>query len=270
MTLLSGGFHRCTPMWDKEIIVKENCYKIYFLVKGNARIFADGEWFLLETGNAYFINGFLLEKQICDDFMEVYWLHFVPESPFLNMHFNHSKAVFSWKKESPLIISIDYSKIPFLFDEPFSENSRLMTVQTLSLRCYINSIILMLISDLLGEDEPTIDESSYPLYVKLSPAIEFINQNYPLDLKLEEISQKAYLNPIYFSRLFKKCFKMSPVRYMNMIRLNEASRLLTTTAQSVLEISEKTGFCNQFYFSKVFKAHFRKTPLEYRYTKFSP
>ena len=270
LVLLSGGYHECTPAWNEDTFRKGNYYKLYFPVNGNAKIFAGGEWFLLEEGKAYFINGFLLDKQRCENFMNVYWLHFIPESRFLSMYFNNLLPVFSWEKDNLILSSIDFKKIPLLFENSNSEDSTLVDKPSLSLNCYLNAIVLVLISDMISHQPSEFQETSYPLYKKLSPALDFINNNYKTDLKLEEISSKSFLNPIYFSRLFKKCFKITPVHYVNMIRLNEACRLLTQTEMSILEISENTGFCNQFYFSKVFKQHFRKTPSEYRITKFSP
>ncbi|HEY5584302.1 MAG TPA: AraC family transcriptional regulator [Ruminiclostridium sp.] len=270
LILLSGGCNQCTPTWNEDPSGKGNCYKLYFPVEGKSRIFADGEWYELEEGNAYFINGFILEKQRCDDYMKVYWLHFIPESQFLSMYFNNLKPVYCWEQGNALLASIDYKKIPLLFDNQYTKSKELVEMSSLSLNCYINSIALMFISDMVEQQNSDFSSSYYHLYFKLKPALEFINDNYMNDLKLEDISQKIFLNPIYFSRLFKKCFKVTPSRYINMIRMNEACRLLMKTDLSILEISENTGFCNQFYFSKVFKHNFRKTPLEYRITKLSP
>lgn len=270
LVLLSGGYHECTPQWNDDPLGKGNYYKIYFPVKGGARVYIDGQWHELIEGNAYYINGLLLDKQRCDDIMNVYWIHFLPESQFLCMYFNNLRPFHCWEKGHPLLKLIDYKKIPLLFENSFSESSVLLDSPSFALSCHVNAIILMLLSDMILQEPSNSLETSYPLYTKLKPALDYINENYRDDLKLIVISKKSFLNPIYFSRLFKKCFKMAPIHYMNTIRLNEACRLLSRTDLSILEISEMTGFCNQFYFSKVFKLHFRKTPSEYRITKLSP
>lgn len=270
LVLLSGGCNECTPAWNEDPSGKGNCYKIYFLVEGSSRIYADGEWYQLKEGNAYFINGFSLDKQRCDHYMKVYWLHFIPESQFLSMYFNNLKPVYCWEQGNALLSQVDYKKIPFLFDNQYTGDSNFLEMSSLSQICYINSMVLGLISDMVERQNSDFNTLSYPLYLKLKPALEFINNNFRHNLTLEVISQKTFLNPIYFSRLFKQCFKLTPNRYLNIIRLNEACRLLIQTDLSILEISENIGFCNQFYFSKVFKHHFRKTPLEFRNTKLSP
>jgi AraC-like DNA-binding protein len=270
LILLSGGYHECTTLWNEDPMGKGNYYKIYFVKEGNARIYLDGQWHELSEGNAYFINGFLLDKQRCDNLMNVFWIHFIPESLFLTMFINDLNPFFMWNIESSIAKSINYEVIPTLFENANSKDPILLETLSLAHNFQVNSIILMLLSDMMLYEKTKSLEASYPLYVKLKPALDFMNDNYKEDIKLEEISAKSFLNPIYFSRLFKKCFKTAPVHYLNMIRLNEACRLLTRTDKSILEISEITGFCNQFYFSKVFKMHFRKTPSEYRITKISP
>jgi AraC-type DNA-binding domain-containing proteins len=268
LVLLSGGYYHCTSLWNAEPFGKENCYKIYFPVDGSSRIFSGGQWYDLKSGNIYFINGFMLDKYNCDDFMDVYWLHFIPESQFLSIYINNLRPVFSWGHDS--FPNMNFKKIPLLFDEPYSKENRLLEVSSLSLNCYINSIVLLLLSDMSEKQNTGSSNISYDLYLKLEPAINFINDNYDKNLKLDDIAQKTFLNPIYFLRQFKKCFSMTPNNYLNMIRLKEACRLLIKTDIPVKEIAEKTGFSNQFYFSKVFKSHYHKTPLEYRNTKLSP
>lgn len=270
LILLSGGYYHCTPEWNAAISGKDNCYKLYFPIEGNANLKVNGEWYELTAGNAYFINGFMLEEQNCNDFMDVYWLHFTPESDFLSMNINSFKGIYSWKHSSKLLNNIDLGKIPLLFDDPYQEENKLLNMASLSMTCYISSIVLMFLSDMLDNQKAGFCNMSYDLYLKLEPAVDFINKNYFKNLRLDEIAQQIYLNPIYFLRLFKKCYKMTPSHYVTIKRLNEACRLLTRTDLSIKEISENTGFCNQFYFSKVFKSHFNKTPFEYRSKKLSP
>lgn len=270
LVLLSGGYYHCTSAWNAEPFGKEHCYKLYFPVEDSACIFSDGQWHPLHAGNAYFINGFMLDKYRCDEYMKVYWLHFIPESQFLSIYLNNLKPVYCWSKEELSTVHIDYKRIPSLFDNPYSSDNRLLEISSLSLTCYINSMVLHLLSDMSEKQESDLLNVSYDLYFKLEAAIEYIKNNYEKNLKLEEMAQKCFLHPIYFQRLFKKCFKITPNNYLTMVRLQEACRILLKTDMPIKDIAQNTGFCNQFYFSKVFKSHFRKTPLEFRNSKLSP
>lgn len=270
LVLLSGGYYRCTSEWNTEPYGKDSCYKLYFPIEGNAQICVKGKWHDLLAGNMYFINGFMLDKNHCDEYMNVYWLHFVPESQLLNMYFNNLKPVFCWESDYANTNSGDFKRIPELFENPYQKENKPLKMNNLSKICNINSLILKLISDMIEKQQADLSGISYDLYYKLEAAVEFIDGNYTKNLKLEHMAQKVFLNPEYFLRLFKKCFKMTPNEYVAMKRLNEACRLLTGTNISIREISENIGYCNQFYFSKVFSRYFHKTPLEYRSKKLSP
>jgi len=270
LCFLSGGFHNCTKSWSEDPSHKTNCYKIYSVEKGCGRVFAGDKWYNLDEGFTYFINGFTLEKQLCENFMDVHWIHFIPESQFLNIQLNNLEPVYKWNSSDPKISAFDFENISFLFDNPGEKETSLVEIPSLSYVCYFNSALLMLISDMIQSQTSKFNEIQYPVYKKLKPAIKFINENFEKELSIKEIAQESFLNPIYFSRLFKQCFKMSPVNYITMIRLNEACMLLRKSEISIQEISEKTGFCNQFYFSKIFKRHFHKTPSQYRLSKTAP
>lgn len=270
LCFLSGGFHNCTHTWSEDPAYKSNCYKIYYVVKGRGRIRARGRWYDLDEGYVYFINGFTLENQQCDDFMDVHWIHFVPESQFLSIQLNNLYPVYKWNSLDPKIFALNFENISLLFDNPAEKETNLVEVPSLSYFCYYNSALLLLISDMIMTQTAKFNEISHHIYKKLKPAVKFINENFDKELSIKEISGKAYLNPVYFSRLFKQCFKMNPVNYISMLRLNEACILLRKSDMSIREISEKTGFCNQFYFTKIFKNHFNKTPTQYRISKAGP
>lgn len=269
VVLLGGGYYRCTPEWNSNPNGKDKFFKIYFPVEGSARLLSSGVWHEIKAGNVYFIDGNRLDKYECDEFMNVYWLHFIPESQFLNMYLAKLDSVYCLK-QGTLPLRVDLDKIPLLFDRPGMRENKLLDNSSLSHICYVNSLILLLTSELLEKQGNSIDKVSYEIYKKLEPALEFVKNNYKSNLKLENIAQCSFLNPIYFLRLFKKGLNTTPNNYLKMLRLNEACKLLLKSDMSIKEVAENSGFCNQFYFSKVFKNHFNKTPMEYRNTKISP
>ncbi|WP_113671410.1 AraC family transcriptional regulator [Vallitalea guaymasensis] len=261
--IISGGYNNCSPKWSSKV-TKDNCYKIYFPVHGKVNLMLDDDIYNIIEGNVYFINGYKLQEQICPEYMDVYWIHFLPSSLFLNKILDYLPPVYCWKKRSKIIDNINYKSIPELFDNPRSARNNVLDTAPLSLPIYINSFILLLISDMMENQKELVDNISYVEYEKLKPSIDFINNNYDRTLTLEEIAGKVYLNPIYFLRLFKKNFNITPQQYIMKKRLDEACSLLRETELTINDIANKLGFCNQFYFSKIFKRNFNKTPSQYR------
>ncbi|MNN24936.1 HTH-type transcriptional regulator YesS [compost metagenome] len=78
------------------------------------------------------------------------------------------------------------------------------------------------------------------------------------------MAEEAHINKYYLSHLFKKTYGVSPVKYLNQVRMDTAKFLLESTNYSVLEISEIIGFKSQSYFSQTFKREIGVAPLDYR------
>jgi AraC-like DNA-binding protein len=70
----------------------------------------------------------------------------------------------------------------------------------------------------------------------------------------------------YIRKLFKKETGMTPVSYLNGLRLEHAKRLLKQqpiTDYSIGEIALMCGFYDPRYFSRLFKQHTNRTPMQY-------
>lgn len=93
----------------------------------------------------------------------------------------------------------------------------------------------------------------------------YIQQNYKnKNLGLTEIASNFLISASYLSRNFKKICGISLTGYITQCRLECACQLLESTALSVAEISEKSGYQDLFYFSKKFKAAYGVSPSHYR------
>lgn len=95
--------------------------------------------------------------------------------------------------------------------------------------------------------------------------VRYINANiFERPLTVGEVSRIYNISPEHFSRSFKKETGVTPVRYMNELRIAEAKRLLAENSMSVKEISAKLFYTEPFYFSKQFKKIAGSSPSEYR------
>lgn len=96
-------------------------------------------------------------------------------------------------------------------------------------------------------------------------ANRFLQENYANpNLTLEVISDNLFLNPAYFSRLYKKETGENYVDALIRIRMEKAKILLRETNKKITDISESVGYPVPKYFYAIFKKYTGLTPLEFR------
>lgn len=92
----------------------------------------------------------------------------------------------------------------------------------------------------------------------------YIDSHMESSLKVEDMARAAHLHPNYFIAYFKKHFGVSPLKYMNRRRADKAKILLTTTALSIKDVADQTGFKETNHFAKFFRKETGQSPTEYR------
>ncbi|MDE6635362.1 MAG: AraC family transcriptional regulator [Lachnospiraceae bacterium] len=95
-------------------------------------------------------------------------------------------------------------------------------------------------------------------------AKRYIDQFYMNDISQPQIADAAGITPQHLCRLFKKHLHMTPIRYLNEVRINQSQILLRKTSLSIVQIGEKVGFSTPHYFSGTFRRICGKTPSQYR------
>ncbi|WP_062052486.1 AraC family transcriptional regulator [Bacillus sp. JCM 19034] len=99
---------------------------------------------------------------------------------------------------------------------------------------------------------------------RLKQVLTFIDRNLHERLTIKELSSHIQMSEGHFNRFFKSYIKMTPVDYINHVRINKAAKLLKDTNRSVIDISLEVGFENTSYFIRMFKRKKACTPSEFR------
>lgn len=93
----------------------------------------------------------------------------------------------------------------------------------------------------------------------------YIKQHIHSEICLTELADLVHLHPNYFIKYFKRHFSVTPIEYVNSIRLQIASKLLTYEAhQSIQSIAYEAGFNDYRYFSRLFKKKYGVSPSQYK------
>ena len=87
----------------------------------------------------------------------------------------------------------------------------------------------------------------------LKAATDYIEQHYREKLTVEELAARSGYSASHFARQFTRVYGLSPIQYLNSIRILHAKNLLRTGQYTIAEIAQECGFSNVYYFSRCFK-----------------
>ena len=94
----------------------------------------------------------------------------------------------------------------------------------------------------------------------------YIDSNYSEQMSLETISSQFYINPTYFSQLFKKTIGENFSTYLIMKRIEKAKMLLATMSFKIYQVSKMVGYNDDKHFGKIFKKYTGQSPSEYAHS----
>ena len=92
----------------------------------------------------------------------------------------------------------------------------------------------------------------------------FLQEHLTEEISLSVLAEEFHLNPQYISQLFKSEIGVNFLTYLTNLRMERAKKLLLTTALSIAEVSEQSGYADYRVLTKVFKKTEGITPSQYR------
>lgn len=92
----------------------------------------------------------------------------------------------------------------------------------------------------------------------------YMEEHFAEPLELSDLASYSNYSVRHFTRLFRSCYQVSPMDYLNQLRLDNAVTLLKNPNLSLSEIATLCGFSGSSVFSKVFRKHFGHTPSAHR------
>jgi AraC-like DNA-binding protein len=108
---------------------------------------------------------------------------------------------------------------------------------------------------------PTADDDGFG---DLAHAMELVRTEYLNPPGVEEIATRVGLSAYQLNRRLKDLLGITARQLLIKTRVDEASRLLRTTALPVGDIAQQSGYCDQSAFTRQFRRSTGLTPRQYR------
>lgn len=234
------------PKTQKRIVkVSERKSDAFVLVlKGSCSyLFGSGEQFVAREGDVFYLP-----------YKSVYTMKIAPEDySFIYCDFDF----------------LDINALPTVFNREKSSSVKAYFLKLLNLyktspvRNYAECMsVLYAIYAKLKISDASLSEKSDTIAVRGKEIIDecFTDPN----LSIDEVAGELKISGAYFRRIFARQYGSSPIKYLSLIRLNNAKKLMEYPFLNLETCAKESGFSSLQYFSRVFKKEFGISPGQYR------
>lgn len=99
---------------------------------------------------------------------------------------------------------------------------------------------------------------------KIRRALLYVDEHYSEKIKVEDLAAKCHISEPYFRKLFADCMKISPVEYLNIIRIQKACGFLQREDIPIQMLAWKVGYTSVSAFERNFKKMIGETPKQWK------
>ena len=124
--------------------------------------------------------------------------------------------------------------------------------------------LLRLAESRLGDAGAKAEEHKGTGVFQIAPAIEYVRLEYTHLIKVEELAKTCHMSETHFRRVFEACMNMSPVDYINFVRIQKSCDLMKKSNDSMDMIAQKVGFSTTSSFNRNFKKFLNTSPYQWK------
>lgn len=126
------------------------------------------------------------------------------------------------------------------------------------------SLLAEIARDNRNVEEEKVSEEKGKITNLVSRSLDYISDHYMEDIKIEDLAKSCHISETHFRRVFTSYMKITPLEYINTVRIQTACELLQKTDDPVADIAHKCGFTTNSTFNRNFKQLMGVTPVEWR------
>ncbi|MBE5877784.1 MAG: AraC family transcriptional regulator [Lachnospiraceae bacterium] len=165
----------------------------------------------------------------------------------------HKNAFFIKPEENPMIATIVRS----IFDEMQDKKE------------HYNDCVKGLVYALLFEiarfnGRPATSNKGKNGGLQLERAIEYVEAHYQENFKILDLAMECHMSETHFRRVFQEKMNMTPVEYVNFVRVKKACELIDKTDISMEEVAERVGFVTPSTFNRNFRRIIGTSPYQWK------
>lgn len=254
--IIAGDRTSCGCEWaaDGKIVFSDPFARLYWIEKGTGEVnFLSGEKLNLRPSYLFVIPPLSPARYKSHGKMILYWLHFRADI-FSSVDFfstlNICKEVKLRSKDG---VNKDLWKqlLNLYRSDKISELLK-------------SDIILRQMLAIFADTIPDIYNDGLDSLNRFEPVLHFINKNIARKISLSDLVEILPMNKSYFTACFTETIGLSPISFINNLKIGRAQFLLLHSNMGLKEIAAELGFDDYYYFSRVFKKYAGVSPKNYR------
>lgn len=249
-----------------------NFSELVIVLNGHATHIVNNEESFIKKGNVFVINGGTphaykapYDFKICNIMYQTQMLK--SAGPDLR-NIDGFKKLFIWepfyRSINPFIskLNISIARLVYVSSlisimiEEYEE--KLEGYQTMLASRFMELVIYL--SRQYDKQEKVVDSS----LTHLANAVSYIEDHYLEPITLEEIAAKSGISIRHLNRIFRAYYKLTPIAYLQRLRMERACTMLKQTNLSITEISYECGFNDSNYLARQFRKSYGMSPKSFR------
>ena len=168
---------------------------------------------------------------------------------------------FEMKSEQVLPFDVFSPAATDSFKELFLSLAEIWSAKRTGYYCRAMSVFYKLLYQIQLHFSAETNDSGYD---KIRPSVHYIHAHFcDSELSVAKLARMSAMSETYFRKLFSQALNMTPLQYINALRIDYATDLLAANEMSVEEIAHRCGFNDAKYFSTVFRKYKGTSPRRF-------
>ncbi|MEK5060552.1 hypothetical protein BK126_22360 [Paenibacillus sp. FSL H7-0326] len=114
------------------------------------------------------------------------------------------------------------------------------------------------------QGRPIREEEAMSSQDRFAKVIHYMKEHLSIRISRERLAELVHLHPVYFDRVFRDTYGVTPMDMLKSLRLRLAKEKLESTSDTLEVIAGECGLGSSAYFIRIFKQAEGMTPGEYR------
>lgn len=232
-------------------------YQIQYVIRGKGHILWNDRKFTIEQNQMFFLDLSRAHTYYADyeDPWEAIWILFDGQQ---------SETFYQLSSPANPVHTI---RNRIAIEQGLHRIIKFFTERPIGVDVLFSSTMTTILSELIVQrlnETSTTRKNNLAYTQEIDRAIKYIEQNYHLNISLNEVAAFVKFSPYYFSRLFKRVTGYTVGEYITKYRITQAKIMLAETSDSIAYIAERNGFSDQSHMGRVFRKYEHITPRQYR------